>query len=60
MSNTTSRLGRIDYPFSKIFNDIQGIRFKVEKIYRIFYVKKIKVFIKKIILRQYHSKLLFL
>ena len=60
MTNTTSRLGRIDYPFSKIFNDIQIAGFKVEKTYRIFYVKKIKIFIKKIILRQYHSKILFL
>lgn len=60
MMNTICRLGKINYPFSKIFNDIQGVRFKVEKIYRIFYVKKIKIFIKKIILRRYHSKILFL
>ena len=45
--NTTCRLRKINYPFSKIFNDIQGIRLKVEKIYRIFYAKKIEIFIKK-------------
>jgi len=36
MTNTTRRSGRIDYPLSKIFNDIQIAGFKIEKTYRVF------------------------
>ena len=34
--NTTCRLGKIDYPLSKIFNDIQIAEFKIKKRYRVF------------------------